>query len=170
MKSSNQFPVIRSTHKLFSIIFASLFVMVSLISCGKKAEDSDPTTPVRSLLEAQSNNDFDTYKKQFYYEPDSPLTDNEKSMGVISLSIKKLEVSEAKTKWFSETYTNSELAKKRGWNDHFISGVVAVMAEYSVDFDNTKVPFQEGDLSQTFYVVRESEDSPWLILDAESPH
>jgi hypothetical protein len=170
MKSDNLTSRNSSTNRLVSHLIFLILAMSSLVSCGKKAEYSDPTAPVRSLLEAQKNNDFEAYKKAFFYEPDESFTQVNNDLGVISLSINKLETSVPKTKWFIENYTDSELAKERGWTKEFISGVVAVIAEYSVDYDNTKVPFQEGVLSQTFYVARESEDSPWLILDIESPH
>lgn len=170
MKSYNLISGKHSINKLVFIVLVLFLVLASLISCGKKVKNSDPTAPVRSLLEAKKNNDFEAYKKAFYYEPDESYTQDNNDLGVISLLINKLEISVPETKWFIENYSDSELAKKRSWTNEFISGVVAVIAEYSVDYDNTKVPFQEGNLSQTFYVARESEDSPWLIIDAWSPH
>jgi hypothetical protein len=123
-----------------------------------------------ALQNTKENNDGEAYNKAFFYEPDDLLNQNDSDLGVISLTINRLEISESKMKWFVETYTNSDLAKKRSWTNDFIKNIVAVVAEYSVDYDNTKVPFQDGDISQTFYVVRKNVSSPWLILEADSPH
>lgn len=90
----------------FILITIILFLgMVSLISCGKKADNPDPITPVRSLLEAQKNNDFEAYKKAFYYEPGESYTHNH-DLGVNSLLIIKLETSVPETKWFIENYSD----------------------------------------------------------------
>jgi hypothetical protein len=36
----------------------------------------------------------------------------------------------------------------------------------TVDYDNIKVPYQEGSLTQYFILTRDDQDSPWLIRDA----
>lgn len=43
--------------------------------------------------------------------------------------------------------------------------MIAVYAEYTVDYDNTKVPYGEGDIKVYFYLVRADSNSPWLIWD-----
>ena len=58
------------------------------------------------------------------------------------------------------------MATTREWTDEFISGVVAVKASYTVDYDNTLVPDPEGDLTQVFYVVQDPDTKIWKILDA----
>jgi hypothetical protein len=162
----------QTTYHQTHVLLVLLLIMglTSLISCAEKGDNSEPTSVVRLLLEAKENNDVEAYNKAFFYEPDDLLNQNDGDLGVISLTINRLEISESKMKWFVETYTNSDLAKKRSWTNDFIKNIVAVVAEYSVDYDNTKVPFQDGDISQTFYVVRKNVSSPWLILEADSPH
>jgi hypothetical protein len=150
--------------KLVLGIVVLVLIVASVFFYFKKEKESDPTEPVRALLEAEKNNDFDAYKKVFFYPPQESTRD----LGVISLSIKSIEISESQTKWYVEHYTGSELAKSKGWTDDFVKGVVAVVAKYSVDYDNTKVPFNEGDLVQVFFVARKDADSPWLILDVMS--
>ncbi len=67
-------------------------------------------------------------------------------------------------------YAGSELAKTNGWSDDYLkSNLLAVFAEYTVDYDNTKVPYPEGALEQFVYLTREDDYSPWSVWDAMSP-
>ncbi len=147
------------------LIVVLVLIVTSVFFYMKKEGTSDPTEPVRALLEAEKNNDFDAYKKVFFYPPQESTRD----LGVMSLSIKSVEISEYETKHIIEMYKGSELAKSKGWTDDFVEGFVAVVANYSVDYDNSKVPFNEGEMVQVFYVARKEAESPWLIIDAMSP-
>lgn len=151
--------------KLVLGIVVLVLIVASVFFYFKKEKESDPTEPVRAFLEAEKNNDFDAYKKVFFYPPQESTRD----LGVISLSIKSIEVSECETKHIIEMYKGSELAKSKGWTDDFVEGFVAVIANYSVDYDNSKVPFNEGDMVQVFYVARKDAESPWKIIEIASP-
>jgi hypothetical protein len=41
--------------------------------------------------------------------------------------------------------------------------MIVVSSQYTVDYDNTKVPYQEGILNQEFILIRNDKYSPWLI-------
>jgi hypothetical protein len=57
-----------------------------------------------------------------------------------------------------------ELAGENGWMDEFIDqNKLAVSVQYSVDYENARVPYAEGTLTQYFYLVRESQDAGRLI-------
>jgi len=148
---------------LFTCLLVLYLLTITLSSCNQKEQDLSPIDCVRSMLEAKKDNDVQTYNEMFYYTAD------EKDLGVIDLTIKHIEESDEDTQWFINNYTDSELAKSRDWTDDFISGVVAVKAFFTVDYDNTVVPHNEGDISQVFYVVKDPDTGLWKILECQSP-
>lgn len=155
--------------RLFSSLLIMLIVTSVLISCNPKKEVLYPTDCVRSMLIAMENDDFQAYKKKYFYEPEINQTLAKKGFGVINLEIIDIEESEEETKWFIDSYTGSELATNRSWTDEFISRVVALKATYKIDYDNSISPSPEGTLKQVFFVVRDQNDGPWKILEARSP-
>ncbi len=115
-----------------------------LIACTADAGNSSADNVIKEYLEAEKNKDY-----------------------VISLSIEKIERSDEETARIKERYSGSELADTKGWTDEYIAeNMVAVYAKYTVDYDNTEVPYNEGELEQYFYLIRDDEDSPWLIWDS----
>ncbi|SHI27163.1 hypothetical protein SAMN02746098_03625 [Desulfosporosinus lacus DSM 15449] len=81
-------------------------------------------------------------------------------------------VSEEETERIKARYTGSELAQSYNWSYEYIAeNMIVVSAQYTVDYDNTKVPYQEGALSQDFILIREytGSGSSWLIWDGASP-
>ena len=85
---------------------------------------------------------------------------------MLSLSVEKVAVSDAETERIQKMYAGSDLAKSHGWSDEFIAkNLIAVSASYTVDYDNTKVPYPEGALSQNYYLLRDDPNSPWLIWE-----
>ena len=148
---------------LFSCLLVLCLLTLTLSSCNQKKQDLSPIDCVRSMLEAKKENDVQAYNEMFYYTAD------EKDLGVIDLTINEIEESEEDTQWFINNYTDSDLAKSRDWTDDFISGVVAVKASFTVDYDNTIVPHIDGDLSQVFYVVKDPDTGLWKILESQSP-
>lgn len=89
---------------------------------------------------------------------------------VISMAIQSTSVSPEETDRVRKMYAGSELAKTNGWPDDYIkNNLLAVFAEYTVDYDNTKVPYPEGALEQYFYLTRKDEQSSWAVWDAMSP-
>ncbi len=89
---------------------------------------------------------------------------------VISMTIQSVSVSPEETARVRKMYAGSELAEKNGWSDDYIeNNLLAVFAQYTVDYDNTKVPYPEGALEQYFYLTRKDEQSSWAVWDAMSP-
>lgn len=150
-------------NRLFSCLLVLCLLTITLNSCNQKKQDLSPVDCVRSMLEAKKDNNVRVYNEMFYYPAD------EKDLGVINLTINRIEESEEDTQWFINNYTDSELAKSRDWTNDFISGVVAVKAFFTVDYDNTVVPHNEGDISQVFYVVKDPDTGLWKILECQSP-
>lgn len=148
---------------LFSYLLVLCLLTITLSSCNQKKQDLSPVDCVRSMLEAKKDNNVRFYNEMFYYPAD------EKDLGVIDLTINRIEESKEDTQWFINTYTDSELAKSRDWTNDFISGVVAIKASFTVDYDNTVVPHNEGDISQVFYVVKDPDTGLWKILEIQSP-
>ncbi|WP_160317155.1 DUF4829 domain-containing protein [Oxobacter pfennigii] len=143
-----------------------IFIIIltgELIACEKPSSISDASDVVIQYLEALKNNDNTTL--QLLNNEDSDIiTDSEVTLGVISLTIDKVEVSDNRTQRIKEQYTGSDLAKSYGWSDNYIhDNLIAVYAEYTVDYDNTKVPYDEGKITQYFYLVRTNSNSPWRI-------
>ena len=151
------------------IRFPSIVVLILAILLSACQPAITPTNVVERYLEAKQNNDFEAWKSELWAaqkDPQnfSPSFEKPGDLAVLSLSIGNLAVSDEETGRIKKMYSGSELAGKYGWSDEFIAqNVVAVSAQYTVDYDNTKVPYSEGTLTQYFYLVRETQDAPWLI-------
>jgi hypothetical protein len=147
----------------------------ALAACSSAAAQSDPAGVVERSLEAKKNNDFAAWKATLWAAQKdgqnfTPTFEKPGDLGVISLSIGKVAVSDEETKRIQKMYSGSDLAQKNGWSDDYIAqNLIAVSAQYSVDYDNTKVPYPEGSLSQYFYLLRDAPDKDWLIWDTSSP-
>ena len=137
----------KKKHRGVSVLFAVLLctvLAVGLIACTAVAGNLSADSVVNKYLEAEKDKDY-----------------------VISLSIDKVEISDEETARVKEMYSGSELAKTNGWTDEFIAeNMIAVYVKYTVDYDNTKVPYNEGELEHYFYPIRDDENSPWLIWDS----
>ncbi len=89
---------------------------------------------------------------------------------VIRLTIEKVKISDDETAKIRVMYSGSQLAKANGWTDDYIAdNMIAVYAKYTVDYDNTKVSYNEGELEQYFYLIRAHLNSDWTIWDSTSP-
>lgn len=130
---------------------------------------------VENYLEAKKNNDYEAWKSILWpaeknAQNFTPSFEKPGDLGVISLSINQVKFSDEETQRMKARYSGSEIAQRNGWSDKFISeNMVVVSTQYTVDYDNTKVPYQEGTLTQDFILIRNDKDSPWLIWDATSP-
>jgi hypothetical protein len=131
---------------------------------------NDASDVVTKYLEAKRNNDINTLKSLLWQADNNQGADSasklEGNLGVISLSINKVEISEEGTRAAKERYMGSDLAQNYRWTDDFIKeNLIAVYAEYAVDYDNTKVPYTEGEITQYFYLLRVDNNSPWYIWE-----
>ncbi len=126
---------------------------------------------VRKYLEAERDEDFEAWvstlflkeQRDFYIEQHKQSNFD---FGVISLTIEEIRLAVRRTCLIRAIYSGSDLAKKCGWTDeHIAENMVAVFAQYTVDYDNRKVPHIEGTLTKYFWLVRDDKTSPWLIWD-----
>ena len=132
----------RGTFVLLAVLLCTALVG-GLIACTADAGNNSADSVIKEYLEAEKDKDY-----------------------VISLSIEKVEISNEETARIKERYSGSELANTNGWTDEYIAqNMIAVYAKYTVDYDNTKVPYDEGEIEHYFYLIRDKEDSSWLIWD-----
>lgn len=147
------------------------FICISVMAtCSTQNKDSGKQAErvVTQYLDAKKNNDYGAWKSALWTrcgdDQSSPTLEKEGDLGVISLTIGKAEFSAKKTQQIKKQYAKSELAKSYGWTDEYIQeNIIAVYAEYTVDYDNTKVPYNEGVEKEYFYLVRADSGSPWLV-------
>ena len=133
----------------FSLLAVLLFTALvgGLIACTADAGNNSADSVITKYLEAEKTKDY-----------------------VISLSIEKVEISNEETARIKERYSGSELANTNGWTDEYIAeNMIAVYAKYTVDYDNTKVPYNEGVLEQYFYLTRADKNAEWTMWDNTSP-
>lgn len=127
---------------LVAVLLCTALVGI-LITCTADSERKSADSVIKEYLEAERDKDY-----------------------VISLSVEKVEISEEETARIKSRYLGSELAKTKGWTDDYISkNMIAVYAKYAVDYDNTKVPYSEGEHEYYYYLIRDDEASPWFIWD-----
>ncbi len=159
---------------LFILVLIALAIGV-LAACSPANSQSDAVGVVERYLEAKKNNDFTAWKSTLWAAQKdgsnfTPSFEKSGDLGVLSLSIGNVAVSDEETVQIQKRYSGSDLAKNHGWSDEFIAkNMIAVSAQYTVDYDNTKVPYPDGEQAQVFYLVRNNPDSAWLIWDSGSP-
>jgi len=150
-------------------------VIIGLAACSPANSHSDAVGVVQSYLDAKKNNDFTAWKSTLWAAQKdgsnfTPSFEKPGDLGVLSLTIGKVAISGEETAQIQKRYSGSDLAKSHAWSDEFIAkNMIAVSAEYTVDYDNTKVPYPDGEQTQVFYLVRDNPDSAWLIWDSGSP-
>ena len=121
---------------------------------------------VRKSLEAERDNDFEAWVSTLVKEEQDFYSKEGKNQefGIISLTVHEIRVAVERTCSIREGYSGSDLAYRNGWSDEYIAkNMVAVSVQYTVDYDNTKVPYSEGTQSRYVWLIRDNEASPWLI-------
>lgn len=150
-------------------------VMSGLIACTWASSTSAAVDVVERYLEAKMNNDFTAWKSTLWAAQKdgsnfTPSFEKPGDLGVLNLSIGEVAVSDQETARIQKRYSGSDLAKTHGWSETFIAeNMLAVTAEYTVEYDNTRVPYPDGEQIQVFYLLRDDPASPWLIWDFGSP-
>lgn len=90
------------------------------------------------------------------------LMNHAKEDFVESLEIKDISVSEEESGLMRTRYLDSDLAVQNGWTNDFTDSFTAVIASYSVDYDNTKTFLDEGGIRMRF-VTGELDGKYFLI-------
>ncbi len=84
----------------------------------------------------------------------------------LAVQIEEISVDEAETKRMIECYSGSELAQSRGWTDDYLAKhFLAVRAKYYVEYDHTKTFLDDGSIDQFFYLIEDTENGLWTIID-----
>jgi len=106
----------------------------------------DPLDVVRSALEGQKVKEY-----------------------TIKLEIKDIDYADGETFRMKELYKGSELAASKGWtNEYLDEHFLAIRAEYSAEYDETKTFIQGGDITQNFYLTENLDTGLWEIFDNSS--
>lgn len=164
-----------SVRELLIIMVLVVAVIIGLAACSPANSQSDAVGVVQRYLDAKKNNDFTAWKSTLWAAQKdglnfTPSFEKPGDLGVLSLTIGKVAISDKATAQIQKRYSGSDLAKSHGWSDEFIAkNMIAVSAQYTVEYDNTKVPYPDGEQTQVFYLVRDNPDSGWLIWDSGSP-
>jgi hypothetical protein len=159
----------------FLSVVMALALASLLAACAQPGPHTDAVRLVERYLTAKQDNDYDTWLSTLWVahqEGESFTSAFEKpgDLGVIQLRIENVAVSKGETERIRKRYSGSDLAQVHGWSEEYLAeNLIAVSSRYTVDYDNTKVPYPEGSLTQYFYLVRDDPDSPWLIWDTSSP-
>jgi hypothetical protein len=128
------------------------------ISLAIDAKHHGAVATVKTHLKAWTNNDSPTLLATLANDPGSfPL-------GTISLTPHRIEIADAETQRIKRYYMGSDLAQREDWSDEYIRNhTIVVLAVYTVQYDNTKVPYEGGTKRTHFHLIREHADAPWLI-------
>lgn len=143
-----------------------------LAAFGAPTAKSGAASVVQRHLEALANNHYEAWKSTLWpakknEQNFTPTFEKPGDLGVISLSVEKAEVSDEATQQMIERYAGCELAQSYNWSDQYImENMIVVYARYTVDYDNKKVPYNEGTMDKNFILIRDDENSPWLIWDS----
>lgn len=149
------------------LTFVSIILITGLVACSTQGLNSNPSSVVTKYLEAMKDNDLDTLKACYWEKITIDYGyAKEGDLGVISLSIDTVKISDKETQWMKEYYSGGDLAKYHGWSDEYIEeNMIAVFSSYKVAYDNTIVPNDGGDIKMYFYLLRADKDSSWVIWD-----
>lgn len=107
---------------------------------------ADPAATVQSAIENQIYKDY-----------------------TINVRVDEIVIDDEETTRIRAMYTDSELAKARGWNAYLTEHFVVVWARYYVEYDHTKSFMDDGYTEQYFYLIENPETGEWTIIDNTSP-
>ena len=140
------------------VLVALLFITATGCAKAIDTKEHGAIATVKEYLSAKTNNDYPALVSTLANDPGSfPL-------GVITLTSHRFEVADAETLRIKRYYTGSDLALKAGWSNEYIKDhMIVVLAVYTVQYDNTKVPYEGGTTLTYFHLIREHASSPWLI-------
>ena len=69
-----------------------------------------------------------------------------------------------------EKYHGGELLKERGITDEYLDAhFIAVRVKYYIDYDHTKTFKPDGFIDRFVYLLLDTENEKWVILDASAP-
>lgn len=153
--------------QVISILIIICLVIIGLVACNTNDSNGDTISVVNNYLLALKDNDTETLNSLLWTlndtAPNNTLGEELKD-SVLDLTLDTIEISEDETKRIKEQYIGSELAETYNWSEEYINeNMIAILAKYNIDYDNTKVFYDGGDIVQYFYLIRKDADSSWLI-------
>lgn len=143
--------------KKLGILIAAVIAILAL--CGFAAYElglfdpwfqkpsCDPVQTVQSAIEGQADKEY-----------------------TISVRVDEIKVDKNETERVIERYSESDLARERGWTDEYLAEhFVVVWAKYYVKYDHTKTFLDDGYTEQYFYLTQDTKSGEWTISDNTSP-
>lgn len=107
----------------------------------------DPTKTVQSAIEGQSDKEY-----------------------TIAVQVEEIKIDEDETARVRARYTDSDLARARGWTGAYLAEhFIVVRAKYHVEYDHTKTFLDDGTIEQYFYLTRDAKTGEWIVIDNDSP-
>jgi hypothetical protein len=161
--------------KRMLLVALALTMIFTMCSCGKSTEKSDLLSPKETVarwLYAEVIHDEEVYKstltdeRRSAYEAGRAEYPSETEFGssVVSLTVYEIRQykGEAATRKANELI-NSPLGEKWGVTD--TENVAYVKAHFNEELVETAQPLDDDDPEWGFVLIRENENSPWLIAD-----
>ena len=147
---------------IIGIIMCSYFGFV--ISDNKDKNEAEKI--VFTYLQAKKNNDYDTWNSTFFepYKDDDYILEKRGDLGVLNLEIEEVTYSKGGTAFAKKMYIDSDLAHDHKWTSKYLNeNLIVVYSAYSVEYDHTKFFYEDGEIKEYVYLLRDNKDSPWRI-------
>ena len=88
---------------------------------------------------------------------------------VVSFSKDKVYASEEATVWFRRTFFRSDYSERNNISDAYINqNIIAVLAEYTVDYDQEQVPYEDGKTTKAYYLMKTELTDGWTVYKTET--
>lgn len=101
---------------------------------------SDPVAVVRSAIENQAQKEYTFFVR-----------------------VDEITIDEAETQRMIDAYADDD---PEGWWYEYVNGpFVAVRAKYYVEYDYTKIFYDDGNIDRFFYLVADTKTGEWRIID-----
>lgn len=137
-----------------SLIIAAVLMIILMMGVATAAlmsgsdlwiesPSKDPVKCVESVLENQTKKDYAT-----------------------KLEIESIEVDLEETQRVREKFIKGVIAERQGWSDEYLEEhFVVVKAKYYAEYDQSMTTRGDGDVIQYFYLVRDTTNGKWSIVD-----
>lgn len=88
---------------------------------------------------------------------------------IVSFSKDKVYASEEATVWFRRSFFRSDYSERNNISDAYINqNIIAVLAEYTVDYDQEQVPYEDGKTTKAYYLMKTELTDGWTVYKTET--
>lgn len=83
---------------------------------------------------------------------------------VISFEKGNIYASEEATVWFRKSFFLTDYVERYKLTDIYVNNnTIAVLAEYTVDYNEDQVPYDDGKTTKAYYLMINDESQEWII-------